>query len=187
MRILHVIPAGSSDCSALALAVAQSERMESIVLAADGSDIEVAAAQAGLPVVTLRKGQTPARLNDAVQILTPDIVHLHGVLASNEAVPLRVFSNLPVVLQLAADDFDADGQVRRDVQGVRMDWRGGQAAALIRGAGCDGRVARIPYGVTEVIDASQNEMDAAWCARLYRRLIAANAAHQAGLAVSGAA
>ncbi len=189
MRILHLVGSSDRDRHNIPLIVEQSRSLDAVVLAKDGSAAARAAGDAGLPLVLLRPGQSSAALMSAVDVLTPDLVHLHGALASDAAVPLRIFSNLPLVLHLGYFDVDGEGHPRRELRGMRLDWRGGQICTLIapRRLAVEIIRASLPRGVNQVMHADVAEITPAWCLGLYRNMLRAAPAAANDLASAGIA
>lgn len=188
MRILHLIGNTDPNSSSIALALDQAHWIEPVVMTFEGSNAAIAAANSGIPTLFLRPGQSPARLAQALEVVTPDLVHLHGALSSDAAAPMRIFSNRPVVLHVRADDTDASGRLHRRVRGIRFDWRGGHHVAVICPASL-GPIPRsdLPVGVSDIMPVRETDITAQWCTNLYRRLLLADIGRVSDLAAAGLA
>ncbi len=191
MRILHLIGSLHSNDAQIALILAQSERVETVVMAPDGAASAEALVQAGLPVLWRKPGQSVSHVADAMQVLQPDLVHLHGAHESETLIPLRVFSNRPLVLQLNAADCEAPGLLRRDLRGLRLDWRGGHPATALcpvdlvdpaTSVSC-----ALPVALSEVILFDPAQVATPWFLTLYRRLLLARRPVGEELALPGLA
>ena len=177
MRVLHMVGPDTSNTASLRLIAEQAQWLEVVVMAVDGSQAAAQANAGGVPVLYLRPGQSTKQLTAAIEVLGPDLVHLHGALASEAAVPLRAFSHLPLALHLHPTDTDASGQLRRQLRGMRLDWRGGHRAAAICPIGeVRADLSGLPLGITDVVEVRPADITPQWCTALYRRLLLAEAA-----------
>jgi hypothetical protein len=175
MRILHLICSPHRNDAQVALILGQSERVAPLVMAPEGAASAEALAQAGIPVLWRKPSQSIGHIADAMQVLQPDLVHLHGARDSEGVVPLRVFSNRPLVMELNAADCDSPGQLRRDLRGLRLDWRGGHPATALCPKGLldpDVAISRqLPASLCELLWFDPDLVSAHWFLALYRRLL----------------
>jgi len=180
MRILHLIGAPHATEAQIGLILAQSQLAETVVMAPDGTAPAERLLQEAVPVIWLKPRQRIAHLADCMEVLQPDVVHLHGVCDSESALPLRVFSNRALVLELNAADSDGAGGLRPDLRGLRLDWRGGQAASGLCPTGLVASVeqarAGLPRSLLDVTIFDPAQVAAPWFLNHYRRVLLAGQA-----------
>ncbi len=180
MRILHLIGASHTTEAEIGQILAQSQLTETVVMAPDRAAPAERLLQEAVPVIWMKPGQRTAHIANAMEVLQPDLVHLHGVLDSEATLPLRVFSNRPLVLELNAADSDGAGGLRHELRGIRLDWRGGQAVSglcpsdLVASA----EIARaaLPRTLLDVTMFNPVQVAAPWFLNQYRRVLLAGQA-----------
>ncbi len=191
MRILHLIGSPRPNQAKTRLILAQSERVETVVMAAEGAATAEQLLHDGVPVLWRKTRQSVTNLHDAMQVLQPDLVHLHGACDSEALVPLRIFSHRALVLELDATDSDGAGGLRRDLRGLRLDWRCGRAATALCPAGLAIPTAvlraSLPPTLADILTFDLAQVSAAWFIALYRRALLARAADTREHALPGLA
>jgi hypothetical protein len=193
MRVLHLIGSTPTPDAALTATLAQiqaqAERVETVLMAPDGTPHALSLLQQGVPVLWLKPRQSLGDVAAALQVLQPDLIHLHGACDSEAAVPLRVFSHRALVVELNRADTDGAGRLRRDLRGLRLDWRARGSATALCPAGlvADDAVARagLPAGLGDVTLFNPAEVSAPWFISLYRRVLLAGQPHGKELALPG--
>jgi hypothetical protein len=194
MRVLHLITAATTAEASFTLARAQADahpcETELVVMAPEDSAVIGWAMDHGIAALRLRPGQPARRLHDAVWVLKPDIVHLHGALSSDQALPLSVFAHLPAVLQLDSADFDEIGALRRQVRGIRLDRSVSDTAWVVCARptpnGAPVMPSQLPIGITNVVMPDRPRVTSEWFMAIYRRLLATPASTASHLAASPA-
>ncbi len=182
MRVLHLITAAATAEASFGLARSQADagggETELVVMAPEDSAVIAWSMACGIAALRLRPGQTARRLRDAVVALQPDVIHLHGALASDRAMPLSVFAHLPSVLQLAGDDFDVSGMLQHQVRGIRLDRARGEGAWVVctrpTPNGAPVLSSQLPIGVANVAIPEHSRATPDWFLAVYRRLLAAS-------------
>lgn len=183
MRVLHLITAAASAEACVALARAQIDEVEVVIMAPDGSQAISMAMDHALPSVRLRPRQANRHLRDAISVIDPDVVHIHGAMAGDGALPLSVFGHVPMVMELDRTDFDASGTLHRHMRGIRLD-RGTSVPAWVVSPRPtpDGRpiaLAQLPIGIGMTIMADQTRAAPSWYLALYGRLLMTPSRHEA--------
>jgi hypothetical protein len=177
MRVLHLITAAASAEASVALARAQMNEAEVVIMAPEDSRAIALAMDHAIPSVRLRPHQSNRHLRDAITVIDPDVVHIHGARSGDGAVPLSVFGHVPMVMELDRADFDASGTLYCQVRGIRLERAPqDQACVICRRPTPNGApisLAQLPLGIDNIVMHGHGSATPDWYLALYRRRLAA--------------